>query len=401
MCFEASARLPGPDGGGKTDGAVKGDASVRRLFWWTLIALIVLAAIGCDAHIQIKGVVVDARGQPVEGADVRLFYGSEADCLSRVTTLDKGMYVVGRSYWSANTKPRLILRVERVGFRTYYETFDGSSDLYEGHRIVLAPGKKELTDRSQEHEEPPAPGRCKVELIWCPPGTFLMGSPETELGREKYGEEQVSVVLRKGFWIGKTEVTQLQWRQIMRTTPWRRKGDDSKERDDYPVTWVDYGDAASFCERLTNTERHIGSLADDQEYRLPTEAQWEYAARAGTSTRFSFGDGDSSLAEYAWFDRNTKDAKEPYAHRVRAKKPNPWGLHDVHGNVEEWCRDWYDNRLAGGIDPDGPARGSARLVRGGCWEYGARYCRSAQRLASDPDFRNGGRGFRVVRVQVK
>src|SRR5262249_31753837 len=125
----------------------------------------------------------------------------------------------------------------------------------------------------------------KLKLIWCPPGKFKMGSPDSELGRHP-DENQVDVTLKDGFWLGQTEVTQGQWRQLMLTTPWTGER-FVKDGDSYPVTYVSYDDAMSFCERLTKQERSAGRLPVDAIYILPTEAQWEYACRAGTSTRFS------------------------------------------------------------------------------------------------------------------
>jgi formylglycine-generating enzyme required for sulfatase activity len=155
---------------------------------------------------------------------------------------------------------------------------------------------------------------------------------------------------------------------------------------------VNWDDAVLFCETLTGLERETGRLTASQSYRLPTEAEWEYACRAGTTTAYSFGDDPEQLAEYGWFDENS-DYK---LHPVAQKKPNPWGLFDMHGNVFEWCADWYDATLAGGDDPVGPAAGSSRVNRGGYWYYGASYCRSAFRHLDGPWLRYDRYAFRVV-----
>ena len=232
-------------------------------------------------------------------------------------------------------------------------------------------------------------------LIEIPAGKFTMGSPKGEEDHQ-VNEVQVSVTLTKPFRLGKTEVTQGQWKSVMGTEPWN--GHEYVQADyDCPATYVNWDDATDFCEKLTTIERKAGKLKADEKYRLPTEAEWEYACRAGTQTAFSFGDDESKLGEYAWFVGNT--AGEYYPHKVGMKKPNPWGLHDMHGNVWEWCSDWYDNRkLAGGTDPAGPKGGSDRVVRGGDWIREARYCRSAYRRDDFPTYRDCYYGFRVVRV---
>ena len=182
-------------------------------------------------------------------------------------------------------------------------------------------------------------------LVWIPPGDFTMGSPKDEKDRSD-DENQVQVTLTKGFWLGQHEVTQAEWQRVMQTTPWSGN-EDVKEGDDYPATFVSWDDAMKFCEKLTEQERSAGRLPSDWQYTLPTEAQWEYACRAGTKSRFSFGDDESDLGEYAWYGKNAGDIGEKYAHRVAQKKANPWGLYDMHGNVWEWCRDVYAYELPG------------------------------------------------------
>ena len=132
---------------------------------------------------------------------------------------------------------------------------------------------------------------------------------------------------------------------------------------------------------------------------MPTQAQWEYACRAGTTTAFSFGDDESQLGEYAWFVTNAMDSREQYAHKVGMKKPNPWGLHDMHGNVFEWCSDWYGDALSDGIDPVGPDGGLGRVLRGGCWGLPISFCKSSNRIHFDPSVRGSDMGFRVARCQ--
>ena len=211
----------------------------------------------------------------------------------------------------------------------------------------------------------------KLTLVWISPGDFAMGSPKDEKDRSD-NENQVQVTLTKGFWLGQHEVTQSAWQRVTQTTPWSGK-DYVKEGDDYPATYVGWDDAMRFCEKLTEQEHGAGRLPSDWRYTLPTEAQWEYACRGGTKSRFSFDDDESDLREYAWFDKNGADASEKYAHLVGQKKANPWGLFDMHGNVWEWCCDWYAKELTGGTDPQGPPwKGSYRVLRGGCWRRLAR-----------------------------
>jgi formylglycine-generating enzyme required for sulfatase activity len=233
----------------------------------------------------------------------------------------------------------------------------------------------------------------KTKLVWIPLGTFMMGSPQDEKDRES-DESQVKVTLTQGFWLGQCEVTQSEWQRVMQTTPWSGQYGVQKGHD-YPATCVNWDDVMKFCEKLTEQERHSGRLPSGWQYTLPTEAQWEYACRAGTTTRFSFGDDESKLGEYAWFKKSASDAGEEYAHQVGVKKANPWGLHDMHGNTIEWCRDWSQKKLAGGIDPEGLSAGSNRVERGGDFVSPAIHCRSAQRNWDKPSAQSGVLGFRV------
>ena len=163
---------------------------------------------------------------------------------------------------------------------------------------------------------------------------------------------------------------------------------------------MSWDDATAFCQNLTEIERKAGKLKADEEYRLATEAEWEYACRAGTTTAYSFGDDEKQLGEYAWFNGNSENVDEKYAHKVGLKKPNPWGLRDMHGNVAEWCSDRYGFKLAGGTDPVGPENGSDRVFRGGGWWCAPGICRSADRYDYDPSDRNNDvLGFRVARSQ--
>jgi formylglycine-generating enzyme required for sulfatase activity len=234
-----------------------------------------------------------------------------------------------------------------------------------------------------------------MRLVWCPPGEFQMGSPKTDNDAFRDEHPQVRVTLTKGFWLAKTELTQAEWQQIMGTAPWKKKA-GTKEAPDCPATFVSWSDALAFCRALTEQERRAGRLPDGWEYTLPTEAQWEYACRAGTTTRYSFGDDAVRLSDFGWFDKNTGVAGEKFAHSVGAKKPNPWGLVDMHGNVWEWCRDTYSGHPPGGTDPEVSSADSKRLFRGGSWRKGADDCRSANRHSERPSYTYSGVGFRVA-----
>ncbi|MBE6426739.1 MAG: hypothetical protein E7029_12310, partial [Planctomycetaceae bacterium] len=208
---------------------------------------------------------------------------------------------------------------------------------------------------------------------WCPPGTFLMGSPSSEPRRED-DETQHRVTLTRGFWMLETEVTQAMWKSVMGTDPSHVKGSQN------PVECVSWDDCQEFCGKLSSKLELTVSL--------PTEAQWEYACRAGTTGAYA---GD--LDEMGWYWDNSGSKTHP----VGEKKPNAWGLYDMHGNVWEWCQDWYGSYSTSPTsDPTGPSSGSFRVGRGGGWGSLAQFCRSALRYGSAPDSRYGSLGFRPV-----
>ncbi len=238
----------------------------------------------------------------------------------------------------------------------------------------------------------------KMELVWCPPG-FVDDADEKPRLRQMEIIVEAKVLLTKGYWLGKYEVTQSEWKQVMKTEPW--KGEDlTKEGEDYPATFVSWNDALDFCRKMTEQERQANRLSNDWEYTLPTEAQWERACRARTETRFSFGDDESKLGDYAWCGANARWAGEEYAHRVGKKKPNPWGLYDMHGNVWEWCRDVYTEKLPRGRDPvvkpDEKTEGSDRVLKGGSWRYIFADWGCGLRYGNKPVIRNALNGFRLA-----
>jgi len=294
-----------------------------------------------------------------------------------------------------------------------------------------------------------------MTMKWCPKGSFTMGSPVREEGRD--GDEvQHQVTLTKGFWLGETEVTQGQWKKLMdgeTVVDLAKKGlqddtlynfssgkktlrdfwevdkySDPKNKcgdlkDEVPVYNVSWHEAVEFCRRLTKKERAEGRIPDGYEYRLPTEAEWEYACRAGTTTALPSNRGIRILGKYnapalsdiAWYGGNSsvgfegrgvdtsdwKDKEYPggwaCAREVKGKKPNNWGLYDMLGNVWEWCGDYYGNYPIGAaVDPDNTTSGAYRVYRGGSWFTVARSCRSADRNMDVPGFRGGTLGFRVA-----
>ena len=200
-----------------------------------------------------------------------------------------------------------------------------------------------------------------MKFVWIPPGTFLMGSPPDEPGRRN-DETQHRVTLTKGFYIGVHQVTQAQWHKVLRRDPSYSKGAN------LPVESISWDECREFCEAL--------GKSDGKKYRLPTEAEWEYACRAGSTTPFHFGDDSKQLGAYAWYSDNTGPRTNP----VGVKPPNAWGLYDMHGNVWEWCADWHGPYPEGdSTDPQGPDAGEARVLRGGSWKNSPWECRSAYR----------------------
>lgn len=237
-----------------------------------------------------------------------------------------------------------------------------------------------------------------TNMVWMAPGTFLMGSPPSEEDRQP-DETQHPVTLTQGFFIGKYLVTQGDYQAVMGGNPsWFngvQGGTDYGLDPSRPVESLYWYSAAAYCAQLTLLEQQDGHLPTNWVYRLPTEAEWEYACRAGTTTRFSFGDDldYTNLPNYAWFDFNSTNV----SHAVGLKRPNPAGLYDVHGDVYEWCEDYYGAYPAGPVtNPQGPSSGVNRVFRGGSWAYGGAACRSAGRYQADPSSRFNFLGFRVV-----
>jgi len=230
-----------------------------------------------------------------------------------------------------------------------------------------------------------------IQFVRIPAGTFLMGSDKTaEELSEIYGDRvfyfqseqpQHEVTISQGFWLGKFEVTQAQWRAVMGGNPSYDVGDN------LPVEQVSWNECLEFIERLNALGEGV--------FRLPTEAEWEYACRAGTTTEFSFGDDLDLLDAYCWYFTNSGYRTHP----VGGKSPNPWGLYDMHGNVFEWCKDWYGSEYyaaAPPLDPQGPDDGKYRVRRGGTFARTDSFCRSAFRFWNGPNDHLSNTGLRLV-----
>jgi len=235
-------------------------------------------------------------------------------------------------------------------------------------------------------------GGVAIDLVLIPAGMFDMGSPEGEAGRTPDEGPVHRVRISRPFYIGKYEVTQEQWEKVMGE---RRGGFQTRPYNPrHPVENVSWADCQEFLKKVNALGKVKGQL------RLPTEAEWEWACRAGTRTRFCFGDDDARLGDCAWFQENSGSMTHP----VGGKLPNAWGLHDCCGNVWEWCSDYWGSYVANpwpavfrySRDPRGPISGSARVLRGGAWDCSSRGCRSDFRSTTGPRPRDGDVGFRVA-----
>jgi formylglycine-generating enzyme required for sulfatase activity len=289
-------------------------------------------------------------------------------------------------------KYKVMVRGSSDGGRTYIlpmKTVSGDV----GKKVLPGSGKeiiwKALKDAGElegdefvfEVEAVSGPGKefvnsIGIKFVYIQPGTFMMGSPSNEPKRDS-DERQHEVTFTKGFYMGTTEVTQGQWKEVMGNDPsyFKNRGPDC------PVEGVSWNDAQEFIKRLNKKE-------GTSKYRLPTEAEWEYACRAGSTTAFANGSitvtdcgHDPNLNEMGWYCGNSDNK----THHVAKKKPNALGLYDMHGNVCEWCQDWFGDYSSGHVtDPNGPSLGSNRMFRGGSWYNDASYCRSAFRSNYSP-----------------
>ena len=247
---------------------------------------------------------------------------------------------------------------------------------------------------AQEEISVELPGGSTMEFVWIEPGMFTMGASSAEAGPNVFETPPHEVTLSQGFYLGKYEVTQEQWERVMDTHPWMGRK-QVQENPNHPAVYISWNTVQEFIQRLNET-------AGDSLYRLPTEAEWEYACRAGTTTRWSFGNDESQLTDYAWYKDNAWDLGLNYAQPVGTKRPNPWGLYDMHGNVWEWCQDGYNEEYyqnSPRVDPTGPTTGFfLRSLRGGGVEMVAKGLRSSQRSGEEPSFSRGfSLGARLLR----
>lgn len=255
-----------------------------------------------------------------------------------------------------------------------------------------------------------------MQMIGIKAGSFVMGSPDSEKFRGN-DEQATDVTISESFWLSSTEITQKQWLDIMGVSLQQLidtkvgalgrganlKKTPSAIADDQPMCFVNYSDVLEFCQKLTDQERRNKTLPEGFIYSLPTEAQWEFAARAGSKTVFSYGDSLTSKEAnfYGKIPYNSKEVGE-YLEKttpVASYQPNNWGLYDMHGNLYEWCLDWYIEKLPGGIDPVSLKEGDSRCIRGGAWNRKGVSCRSAYRYSYDPTQRTNNIGFRVALVK--
>jgi formylglycine-generating enzyme required for sulfatase activity len=273
-------------------------------------------------------------------------------------------------------------------------------EIEKGEKKDPAPPPKEI---EKEKEKPPAPlakqitNSTGMKLVLIPPGKFIMGSPRTEIGRRHDIDDEHAheVEITKPFYLGQYEVKVGEFTAFVTATGYRTEGEKARDGNGtwrnpgftqtprHPVVGVTWNDALSFCEWLSEQE--------GKTYRLPTEAEWEYSCRAGAQTRFSSGNDEASLKKVAHY----------VGSRPQTVQPNAFALYDMHGNVWEWCQDWYDKdyyRNSPKLDPQGPVTGTFRVMRGGSYYNEARHCRAAYRDCHPASRRTNAVGFRVVCV---
>ncbi len=263
-------------------------------------------------------------------------------------------------------------------------------------------------------EEQAIESAAGIRLVPIPAGSFLMGSPESEESRAE-DEKQTEVTITEDFWMSETEITQAQWLSVTGKSfedligtaegPLGRGAklvkEPSARGDAQPMCFVNWSDAKEFCAMLTKQDQKSGAISAEQQYALPTEAQWEYACRAGQTTVFGLGKNTLTSAEANFYGPSPYGVEEKGEYREKTTSaktfaPNPWGLYDMHGNLYEWCADGYEEQLPGGTDPHVEKEGDGRIIRGGAWDRKATSCRSAYRYSRDPNRRNANIGFRVV-----
>jgi formylglycine-generating enzyme required for sulfatase activity len=259
-------------------------------------------------------------------------------------------------------------------------TQEGTNNVTLTARNSSGPGTQSLSLRVRS--------TLATELVSIPAGSFTMGSPTTEVGHTVFEEPQTQVTFSHAFSIGKYEVSQAEYQAVVGANPSLFPGDLNR-----PIDNISWQDATNFCALLTARDRLSGRISATSVYRLPTEAEWEYVARAGTSTAYTFGDDAANLGQYAWFTDNSGTMPHPTGQKLA----NPWGVYDMYGNTWEFCSDWFGNYPGGSVtDPQGAATGTRKIVRGGSWFRSPESLRSGKRAVLPPEGHNGDVGFRIV-----
>ncbi|MDP8235913.1 MAG: formylglycine-generating enzyme family protein [Candidatus Erginobacter occultus] len=302
----------------------------------------------------------------------------EIESLKRKTDYQSNLYRA--EYFERNRDWPAAAAAAEAAINSGWEENSAAGAILERSRKQLGPQRGEaiILDLS---------AGVKMELVWIEAGDFLMGSADGEKGRYPDEGPQHRVEISRGFWMGKHEVTQEQYQEIMKSNPSDFQGGN------LPVERVSWDNALLFCENLNQSPP--AETPEGYKFRLPTEAEWEYACRADSQTEYHFGSDRGQLDDYAWSSANSRSKANPVGH----KKPNAWGLHDMHGNVWEWCRDWYDSgyyNADSSPDPSGPPPSSSRVLRGGSWLNGPRDLRSANRDCVRSGSQASDFGFRVV-----
>lgn len=308
----------------------------------------------------------------------------------------------------------LLLRVEARDWYPVQQTVNLSPGESRTLRLVMEPDRGPLPGQPASVD---LPGNVDLELAWIEEGSFMMGSPREEIGRRSDEGPQTWVRISEGYWMGITEVTVAQFMAFTRSSGYRTEAEQNSwngmmvfsgstweeaprrswkdrfaDNPQNPAIGISWNDAVAFCEWLTNRQKREGKLPPGYAYQLPSEAQWEFAARAGTTTRWSFGNDEDKLRLYAWYAANA----DQQTHPVAQKRPNPNGLYDIYGNAWEWTRSWKgDYPGLTTTDYGGPNYGQNRVIRGGSWFDGARWTRAAFRHRGGPDIRYDNLGFRV------
>jgi formylglycine-generating enzyme required for sulfatase activity len=378
-----------------------------------------MLALGSDAALKAAA-IKDLRG--ADSADEQAAIGDAWwDLAETKQGEERDTLRLRAGYWYRQAEPNLSGGLARLKIKQRLEEISkfgreipAASHGPAGAReppLAIAP----FNERTAKQHQTAWAKHLKVPVLWTntigirfvliPPGEFDMGSTTEEVARfleeakaknlpnwyvDRLPSEAPKhrVRISKPFYLGISEVTQTEYERVMGSNPSKFKGDMTR-----PVEWVNWDEASAFC-------RKLGELPPEQTaraaYRLPTEAEWEYACRAGATSRFSFGENAEALTICGWWEGTSQGRTQP----VGRLRPNAWGLYDMHGNVWEWCHDWWANDYYGMSpreDPSGPSAGSQRVGRGGSWGNGASGCRASSRYGHDIGARDESRGFRVVR----